>query len=386
MAISQKHFRGKRSENRLKNRYSSITFTSLLEAGALENYPADAEAKGDSSDNEEEELSVDESDSISACDKFAERPKFFSKHEDIIIRTVAKRTKDQPPFVAWDVLALSLPGRKPKQIRERWLNHLSGKERPRHVSKNESKNTPTLPEDETDGEKTDEGERSSAKKNKSENGSSGFSATERENKEESQSHRKPIAQPAGMYPGFPPFYPTANQEMMHQGMMNPHMMLPPSNTHGQTYPPIERGSPWIPTHGPSPVYPHPSAEGTHPQPRRSIPQGRRQLVKLTLPPPGVKLGILLNDCSIFGLPELKKLTEDSPLCTQIPLSFQKKCIILSLESRALGYAEPKNARPCATLIAMSREDCGNQLEVVLLQKNTTEDSRMLFFVGVSVVA
>jgi len=200
----------------------------------------------------------------------------------------------------------------------------------------------------------------------------GFSATERKRNEESQSYSQPIAHPAVMYPGFPPTYPTANPYMMHQGMMNPQRMLPPSILHGQTHPPIERGSPWIPTHASFPVHPHPSAEGTHLQTRRSIPEGRRQAVKLTLPPPGVKLGILLNDCPILSLPELKKLAEDSPLCPQIPLSFQTNCIILSLESRTIGYAEPKNARQCATLIAMAREDYGNQLEVVLLQKNMTE--------------
>ena len=371
MAISEKYFRGRRSENQLKNRYHSASFRRLLAAGALKICPVDAKAGGDGSDSdEEEELPVHEVNNITAHNNFAERTSDFSHQEDIIIRTVAKRAKGQPPFVAWDDLALSLPGRTPEQIRERWVNHLSGKERPHHASKNEINNAPTLPEDETDGEKTDEGERSSVKKNTWHDRYWGSSITERERNE--RSYHQPIAHPAGMYPGFPPFYPTANPEMMYQGMMNPQMMPPPSITHGQTHPPNERGSPWIPTHASFQVHPHPSAEDTRMQPRRSIPQGKRQLVKLTLPAPGVKLGILLDDCPIFGLPELKKLAEDSPLCTQIPSSFQTSCVILSLESRAIGYAEPKNARQCIRLIAKSREDYGDQLEVVLLQKNTAE--------------
>mmetsp|Transcript_21514 Transcript_21514/g.38933 ORF Transcript_21514/g.38933 Transcript_21514/m.38933 type:complete len:715 (-) Transcript_21514:63-2207(-) len=108
---------------------------------------------------------------------------------------------------------------------------------------------------------------------------------------------------------------------------------------------------------------------TSSEPMHPIPQGACLRVILTLPPPSVKLGILLDDNTTFGMPELKSVAKNSPIRSQIPVAFHRNSCVVSLSSQAIGHAEPKTARKCADLISKSQEGRIKpvKLEVVLVQ-------------------
>mmetsp|Transcript_4232 Transcript_4232/g.9547 ORF Transcript_4232/g.9547 Transcript_4232/m.9547 type:complete len:724 (+) Transcript_4232:7176-9347(+) len=115
-----------------------------------------------------------------------------------------------------------------------------------------------------------------------------------------------------------------------------------------------------------------ASSGTNPNPMPPTAQdfNCRQLI-LTLPPPNTKLGILLDNNTTLGMPELKSVAMNSPIRKQIPLQYQKDCCIVSLKSEMIGHLhiQPKTAQECADIIAKSQAGPTQPvtLEIVLVQ-------------------
>ena len=94
---------------------------------------------------------------------------------------------------------------------------------------------------------------------------------------------------------------------------------------------------------------------------------------LTLPSSDTKLGMLLDDHAILGLPELTSLHSESPIYDQIPKEFHQS-IIVSLKSGAShGFA--KDATECAEFIlqAQKGQDQPAKLEIALVQTQVLLD-------------
>mmetsp|Transcript_33202 Transcript_33202/g.59805 ORF Transcript_33202/g.59805 Transcript_33202/m.59805 type:complete len:780 (-) Transcript_33202:33-2372(-) len=170
----------------------------------------------------------------------------------------------------------------------------------------------------------------------------------------------------------------ANSQMMNPQMMNPQMMYwgqpsPHLNLMQGMIPPLVQAAQANIAAQRMMMMMGQGTSRTELNPTPPIPPGNCHQVILTLPPPSMKLGILLDDNTIFGLPELKSVATNSPIRNQIPEVFHRDCCIVSLKSQAIGHVEPKNAQECATLIAKSQEGLTKpvKLEVVLVQTKKT---------------
>ena len=69
-------------------------------------------------------------------------------------------------------------------------------------------------------------------------------------------------------------------------------------------------------------------------------------ITVVLPEKGTSLGITVQDDYTFGFPLLAKVNPTSPLRTQIPMSLQRNCWIVSINSQHGGHIDPITAEFC----------------------------------------
>jgi len=86
---------------------------------------------------------------------------------------------------------------------------------------------------------------------------------------------------------------------------------------------------------------------------------------------GKKLGMVLDNNAASGMPELKRLTPDSPIRHQIPMEFQQGCCIGYLKSDIIGHVQPTTAQECVELITKSKAGrlTSVKMEMLLVQTN-----------------
>ena len=150
--ISEKVFQSTRSENQVKNRYNSAAFKKFVseefgafaydaaKQAALTKYVAEREAIQSAATRTEsekkrhaEEVLVRLKDDVSAPLKKRFKASIaassykmnniWTKREDEIVSRQILADPNRP-FTRWGDLAIKLPGRTGKQVRNRWINHL----------------------------------------------------------------------------------------------------------------------------------------------------------------------------------------------------------------------------------------------------------------------
>ena len=97
-------------------------------------------------------------------------------------------------------------------------------------------------------------------------------------------------------------------------------------------------------------------------------------VILALPPPSMKLGLVLGDCPKLGLPVMKHMWPNSPVFHQFPVELRSNVLIASLKSEAIGFVQPRTAEECSSLIYKSQEAVVTRpiiLEMVLVDVPAT---------------
>ena len=67
-------------------------------------------------------------------------------------------------------------------------------------------------------------------------------------------------------------------------------------------------------------------------------------IVISLPPTGERFGLRLESNPVYGFPVLNRVEPTSPLRTQIPMSMQRNCWIVDINSKKNGHIEPITAQ------------------------------------------